>query len=370
MIYSDGKSGKTFMKRFPVTSITRDKEYRIAKGDSKTKVHYFTANPNGEAEVVAVHLKHVQRLKKLRIDVDFADLAIKGRGAKGNLVTKHPVKKVEMKEEGVSTLGARKIWYDESIRRLNSDGRGRFLGDFQPDDKIIVLLDSGEYKIIGFDLSTHFEDHMTHLEKWVPEKPISAVYWDPEKEHHFVKRFLAEPSTKAVSFISDHEDAELDVVSTQFHPVVSIRFNKKFKITRDKEDEKVDLAEFISVKGLKAQGNRLTSLPVTEVNLEEPDQEREEKAWEKFKEEHLGSKGVEESEGEVEEEEEDDSPEETPTKGKKNGDDEETGQELGTPDDVSKPIELDVDSNPKKEEHSGVKRNKNNDSSQPTLFDE
>jgi topoisomerase-4 subunit A len=201
-------------------------------------------------------------------------------------VTKHPVRKVELKEEGVSTLGARKIWYDEAIRRLNSDGRGRFLGEFQPDDKIIVLLDSGEYKIIGFDLSTHFEDHMIHLEKWIPEKPISAVYYDGEKEQHFVKRFLAEPATKAVSFISDHEDSELDVVSTLFHPVARVRYNKKFKITRDKDDELVDLAEFISVKGLKAQGNRLTNLPVTEVTLEEADEEREEKAWEEFKEEH------------------------------------------------------------------------------------
>lgn len=299
-IYSDGKNGKTYAKRFAVTSITRDKEYNITKGTPGSQVLWFTRNPNGEAETVTVILRALQRVRKLKIEVDFSELLIKGRGAQGNTVTKYPVRKVELKEKGVSTLGARKIWYDETVRRLNAEGRGQLLGEFHPEDKILILLDNGCYKFSGFDLSTHFDDNMIHLEKWEEEKPLSAVYYDGEKECYFVKRFLAESSTKEVCYISEHEDSQLAVVSTLFHPVVNIRFNKKFKKTRDKEDEQVDLAEFISVKGLKAQGNKLTGLPVTAVELAEVDEEREEKARKAFDEEY-GQKS-QKLEGEDEEE--------------------------------------------------------------------
>lgn len=278
-IYRDGKAnGKTYVKRFNVTSITRDREYPITKGTPGSEVLYFSANPNGEAEVVTIFLKQQQRIKKLKFDFDFSEQAIKGRGAAGNTLTKYPLRKIELKEEGVSTLGARKIWFDDTVKRLNADERGRFLGAFQPQDKILVLLDSGEYKLTGFDLSTHFEENMIHLEKWVPEKPIGAVYYDGEKEDFFVKRFLAEPTKTKTSFITEHENSRLWVASTLHHPHVCLKFNKRYKHTRDKEDQIIDLNEFIAVKGLKAQGNKLSSLPITEVTLEAPVDELEEKA--------------------------------------------------------------------------------------------
>ncbi len=278
MIYQDGKGGKSMVKRFFVNSITRDKEYDLTKGNAGSKVHYFTANPNGEAEVVQVFLRPAARIKKIKFDYDFSELAIKGRAAGGNTLSKYLVRKVELKEKGVSTLGARKIWFDPAVKRLNSEERGNFLGEFQPADKILVLLNTGEYKLIGFDLSTHFDDAMIHLEKWIPQKPISAVHYDGEKEQFYVKRFLAEKSTKKVSFITEHENSRLEAISTAFYPVANLRFNKKFKITRDKDDEQIKLDEFIAVKGLKALGNKLHNLPVTEVSMLEPDEEKEAEA--------------------------------------------------------------------------------------------
>lgn len=275
LMYRDGKDGRSLMKRFSVTSITRDKEYDLTKGAADSKTLYFTANPNGEAEVVTVHLRHLQRLKKLKFDIDFSEQAIKGRGAGGNMVTKYPVKRIEFKEGGVSTLGARKIWWDPTVQRLNGDGRGNFLGDFQPDDKILVLLDTGEYKLSGFDLSTHFDDNMIHLEKWIAEKAVSCVYYDGDKETWFVKRFLIESSSKKVLFISEHESSRLGAVTTNMIPLMSVRYNKKFKHTRDKEDDVMNVADFIAVKGVKAIGNKLSTLPVTEVVVADPDPEKE-----------------------------------------------------------------------------------------------
>ena len=275
LIYQDGKGGKAMMKRFFVNSITRDKEYPVTKGTEGSKVLYFTANANAEAEVVQVFLRPAARLKKAKFDYDFADLAIKGRGAGGNTLTKYLVRKVELKEKGVSTLGARKIWFDPAVTRLNIEGRGNFLGEFQPADKILVILNTGEYKLIGFDLSTHFDDGMIHLEKWIPQKPISAVHYDGEKEVYYVKRFLAESSSKKVLFISEGEGSRLEAVSTAFYPVANLRFNKKFKKTRDKEDEQLDLDKFISIKGLKALGKKLHALPVTEVSMLDVDEARE-----------------------------------------------------------------------------------------------
>ncbi len=296
LAYQDGKGGKAMVKRFFVNSITRDKEYHVTKGADGSKVLYFTANANAEAEVVQVFLRPAPRLKKAKFDYDFADLAIKGRGAGGNTLTKYMVRKIELKEKGVSTLGARKIWFDPAVTRLNSEERGKFLGEFQPADKILVILNTGEYKLIGFDLSTHFDDAMIHLEKWIPQKPISAVHYDGEKEAFYVKRFLAEPSSKKVLFISESENSRLEAVSTAFHPVANLRFNKKFKKTRDKADEQISLHEFISLKGLKALGNKLHSLPVTEVTMLPADPEKEQEALNEL----LGLElGVDSSENEI-----------------------------------------------------------------------
>ena len=192
-----------------------------------------------------------------------------------NLVSKFPVRKIELKEAGVSTLGARKVWYDETVRRLNAEGRGQFLGDFKPDDKILVLLNTGEYIFTGFDLSTHFDDRMIHLERFDEDKPVSVVYYEGEKEEWFVKRFLPEYSKTATGYIGDHEQSKLWVASTLHHPHVRIRYNRRFKHTRDREDDVLDLRGFISVKGVKALGNKLSSLPITEVSLEPPVEELE-----------------------------------------------------------------------------------------------
>lgn len=266
LIYKDSQSNRSFMKRFHVTSITRDKEYDLGSG--KTQVLYFTANPNGEAEIVTVHLRALQKLKKLRFDIDFSDLAIKGRGSKGNLVSKSAIKKIELKQEGVSTLSARKIWYDDTVMRLNVDGRGVFLGDFQADDKMLLIKQTGELQLLGFDLSTHFSDDLIIIEKWSPEKPISAVYFDGDKERFYVKRFLAENTDRSQVFISDHKDSYLEIISTDYKPVLEIIYKKERG--KDRKIETVELADFIAVKGLKAQGNRLTVEKVNELNLLDP----------------------------------------------------------------------------------------------------
>lgn len=267
MMYADKSSGRSYMKRFHVTSVTRDKEYELTKGGN-SEVLYFTANPNGEAEVVTVHLRALQKLKKLRFDVDFADLAIKGRGAGGNVLAKTAVKRVELKEAGVSTLSARKIWYDDTVMRLNVDGRGTFLGDFQSNDKILIVKQSGGLQLIGFDLSTHFSDDMLIIEKWKPENPVSAVYFDGDKERYYVKRFLIEPSDKMLGFISEGAGSQLEVVSTDKLPVVEVVY-KKAK-GKERKVDTIELADFISVKGISAQGNKLTNEKVNEINLLEP----------------------------------------------------------------------------------------------------
>ena len=267
-IYFDGDSGRSMVKRFNVPSITRDREYHITKGTPKSRILYFTANPNGEAETVSITLRQSPRLKKIKLDLDFSEHAVRGRSAGGNLVTKHAIRKIELGEAGVSTLGKMKVWYDETVRTLNSDSRGRLLGEFMADDRIVVFLSNGEYLLSGFDLNTRFDDKMIHLEKWNADRPVSVVYFEGEKQEWYVKRFLPELVQKPFRFIGDHEQSRLGVVTSLHHPQARIRFNRRFKETRDREDEIVDLRKFIAVKGLRALGNRLNSLPITEVILE------------------------------------------------------------------------------------------------------
>ncbi|MFM9985521.1 MAG: hypothetical protein ACKVOK_09845, partial [Flavobacteriales bacterium] len=290
LIYSDGKKNGAMMKRFSVTAITRDKEYDLTKGTTGSEVLYFSANPNGEAEIVTIHLRALDRLKKLKFDVDFSQLTVKGRDAVGNIVTKYPVKKVEMKEAGVSTLGALQVWYDEHVQRLNSEGRGRFVGDFYPGEKILVLLNTGEYKLLPPDLSLHFDEGMTHFEKWNPNKPLTAVYYDGEKQTWFVKRFLIEESTRAVKFITEHSASKLAFATCMHHPIAYIRFDKRNKAAKNKMDEGVSLREFISVKGMKALGNKLTSLPVLAIELLEANEALEAEAEQKLIDETQKSK--------------------------------------------------------------------------------
>ena len=216
--------------------------------------------------MVSIALKSQVKTRKLKFDIDFADLTIKGRASKGNLVTKHSVKKVELKSKGVSTLAAQKIWFDDTVQRLNIDGRGELLGEFAGDDKILVVSQAGEYQLLPFELTTHFPTDMVILEKFNPKKPLSAIYWDASKEKYFVKRFLVESSDKKVSFISDTEGSYLEVVSTDYLPIAEIEFTKE-RNKNQRPNEQINFEEFISIKGLKAQGNTLTSYKVKAINL-------------------------------------------------------------------------------------------------------
>ena len=269
MMYQDGKGGPAMMKRFTVNSITRDTEYDLTKGSKDSRILYFNVHPNGEREVVTVILRARPHLKRLKLDIDMGDLLIKGRGAAGNRVTKEIVSKIVQKEVGGSTLAARKIWYDEIVGRLNDDGRGKFLGEFKGEDKILTLYKTGEYRLTNFDLSTHFDEDLMHTEKWHPNRPLTVVYFDAEKELHYCKRFLCEiTSDKKVLFISESEGSQLDVVTTAFKPVARIIYNKLLKATKTLPDTLVKLDEFIDVKGMKAQGNQMTKLKVKEIVLD------------------------------------------------------------------------------------------------------
>ena len=269
MIYKDGKGGASYIKRFNVTGITRDKPYDLTTGKPQSEVLYFSANPNGEAEVITVLLRQVGSVKKLKWDIDFADVLIKGRASKGNIVTKYSVKRIELKEKGVSTLKPRKIWFDEIVRRLNVDGRGELLGEFKGDDMLLVVTQKGVAKTFIPNLSTHFDEDMVVLEKWNPNKPLSAIYYEGEKDRYYVKRFMIENENKEELFISEHPKSFLELVSTDWRPVVEIEFTKP-RGKDAKPNQIIDLEDFISVKGIKALGNQLTSDKVKNINALEP----------------------------------------------------------------------------------------------------
>ena len=265
LIYQAGKMAPSYMKRFSVSSITRDREYDIVGNAKDPKIHYFSVNPNGRRETVLIKLRPRPKLKKLKIDVDFGELIIKGRASKGNLVTKNFISKVEQREVGGSTLAARQIWWDEVVSRLNNEERGKSLGSFKGDDKILTIYKSGHYLISGFELSNKFDDDLIHIEKWHPSRPVASVYWNPSKELYFVKRFLIEVTTKKYLFID--ESCELVIATVDYQPKVKISFNKRLKETKDLNDKIVDINNIVDVKGDKAKGNQLTRLKVKEITL-------------------------------------------------------------------------------------------------------
>ncbi|MED5354844.1 MAG: DNA gyrase/topoisomerase IV subunit A [Bacteroidota bacterium] len=265
MIYKEGDKGYSYLKRFPVHGITRDKPYSLIKSKKDGVIKYFSANPNGEAEKVTINLRSNPKLKKLKWDVDFSDYMIKGRMTRGNQITKHNVKRIDLKEKGISTLKPRKIWFDETVQRLNVDGRGDLLGEFRGEDKILVVLQNGTIKIIDPDLLTHFSDEMIVLEKWIPKKPLSVVYFEGKKQRYFVKRFLIENENREDKFISDHKDSFLEIISTDWKPVIEVVFNK-IRNKNQKPNQVVELEQFISIKGVKAIGNQLTSDKVKQIN--------------------------------------------------------------------------------------------------------
>ena len=259
VVYFDGNSGNVMVKRAPVTGITRDKQYNIGKEHTHTKVLYFSANPNGEGEVIKVYLRPRPRLKNPIFEFDFAQLAIKGRGTLGNILTKFSVQKIVMKEKGVSTLGGRKIWFDEDVMRLNVDARGTFLGEFSGEDKLLVITKSGNFRTSNFDLSNHFEDDLSIIEKYREGKIWSAAYYDAEQEYYYLKRFLIEPGAKETRFIGEHPESRLIRITEVEYPRLELKFGGKNK---DRNSEIIEVADFIGIKSHKARGKRLSNYEV------------------------------------------------------------------------------------------------------------
>lgn len=257
-IYRDGTQGNTYVKRFAVTAVTREKEYDVTKETKASKILYFTANPNGEAEVVNVQLKPHTKLRKVTFDLDFAEIAIKGKGSMGNLVSKYPVKKITFKSAGVSTLAGRKIWYDDVLKRLNADERGKFLGEFDGDDKILMVFKDGTYELSNFDLSNHFDEKMIRIEKHYPEHVYTAIHQDGKSGAYYVKRFVFDDIQigKRVSLINEEQGSKLILLTNNLNPVVKIKQLKG----KSQVEEIIDqpLNELIDIKKIKAQGNRLS----------------------------------------------------------------------------------------------------------------
>nr|WP_144283067.1 DNA gyrase/topoisomerase IV subunit A [Chryseobacterium echinoideorum] len=275
MIYREGREGPYYMKRFSVTGVTRNTDYPLASDKKGSEMLYFSANPNGEAEVVTVLLKPNPRIRKNKMEIDFSELAIKGRDSKGNLVTKYSIKKVDLKEEGVSTLAPRKIWFDDTVRRLNADTRGSFLGNFKGDDKILTINSQGEAKLVTFDLGNRFDDEYIVLEKWKPQQAITCIYYDGEKDIYFIKRFLLENTTSVQTFMpSEHPKSFIERIIVSDNATAEIIFAKDKG--KEREPETVNIDEFISVKGIRAIGNQFTKFKVKNINITIPEPVEEE----------------------------------------------------------------------------------------------
>ncbi len=267
IVYRDGLNGAIMVKRCAITGITRDKEYEITKGTKGSKILYMSVNPNGEAEVIKVFLRPRPRLKKPVFEYNFSELAIKGKQSMGNVLSKYAIHKIVLKEEGFSTLGGRKIWFEEEVLRLNADGRGRFLGEFHADDKILVITKSGKYRLSSYDLMNHFEDDVFIVEKYRPEKIYSAVYYDADLEFYYLKRFTLEPTDKLNSFIGENEESRLLKLTEVEYPRLEVSFGGRHK---SRENEIIEVADFIGVKSYKAKGKRLSNYEVKVVTEIEP----------------------------------------------------------------------------------------------------
>lgn len=274
MIYQDGAFGHIMVKRFSVTGVTRDKIYDLTKGTKGSKVLYFSANPNGEAEIITVFHKPKPKLKKLNFDFDFAEIAIKGRSSMGNILTRNAVRKISKKGEGVSTLGARKIWFDDTVKRLNTEQRGIFLGEFKGSDKILTITKSGGIRLYNFDLSNHFDDDLLIIKKYNPEKVVSAVYVDGETQKHYLKRFQIEDTDKKVSLLDEHPETQLISLSLNSTPKITVVFDKDVN-GKNYENEEIDAVEFIGTKSYKAKGKRISNHAIKDIVWIEPEEPEE-----------------------------------------------------------------------------------------------
>jgi topoisomerase-4 subunit A len=266
-VYQDGREGSLYIKRCALTGLTRDKEYNLGRGTDGTRIHYLSVNPNGEAEVIKVNHKPRARLKKLTFEFDFGELAIKGRSSMGNILTKNPIHKITLKEKGLSTLGGRKLWFDDAVMRLNADGRGKFLGEFASEEILLVVTKGGCFRTSGTDLSLHFEDDLLLIEKFRESKVFSAVYWDAEQELYYVKRFLFEESERLQYFIADSEGSKLVSLTEVEYPRLEISFGGK---NEGRSNEIIEVAGFIGVKSFRAKGKRLSNYSVSNIRELEP----------------------------------------------------------------------------------------------------
>ncbi len=270
MIYRDGKLGYYYVKRFAVKGVTRDKEYNLTKGSDGSKVVYFSANPNGEAEKVRINLRPRPKMKKTNLDFDFSSLIIKGRSSQGNIISRTPIRNIMKKEEGVSTLGAIDIWYDETVRRLNTENRGKYIGAFKGNDKLLVILSTGEFKLIHYDLSTHFDDEMVYIGKFNPNSVISVVYLDGDSKNYYVKRFQIDenaPLNKKYLFISDSKNSSMVLFSLDELPRLEVEVKSK---SGEASMEIFLLSDLIGLKSYKARGKKLTNKKVIKIKLIEP----------------------------------------------------------------------------------------------------
>ena len=274
-VYRDGKEGIHYMKRFAVTSVTRDREYELTQGTPGSRVVYFTANPNGEAEVIKVTLKPNPRIRKITFEKDFSEIAIKGRQAMGVILSKYDVHKIALKQKGGSTLGGRKVWFDRDVLRLNYDGRGEYLGEFQSEDSILVILNNGDFYTTNFDLSNHYEDNVQIVEKYDPNKVWSAVLYDADQQNYpYLKRFCFEAGSRKQNYLGDNKESKLILLTDEYYPRLEVIFGG-----HDSFREKliIDADEFIAVKGFKAKGKRISTFNIEAINELEPVRFPEEK---------------------------------------------------------------------------------------------
>jgi len=273
MIYTDGPKGITFMKRFNVTGVTREKEYDLTKATAGSKVHWFSANPNGESEKVIVHLRAVPGLRKLEIPVDFAEMEIKARGAVGNIVTKYtlkPTNSVTLKEKGASTLEGEDYWFDEGTHRLNKEERGTYIGKFSGEDKILTVTSKGFYKLYTYDVLNHFDDDIVMIDKYYPHQVLTCIYYDGQSKSYFTKRFEPEATTNKTLIITEHELSRIELITAQINPVVEVKFAKEKGV--EIPDEVLNMVEFSPAVNMKAKGKKLSSYKVKEINLREPEE--------------------------------------------------------------------------------------------------
>ena len=268
VVYRDGRKGFYFIKRFNVTSVTRDREYDLTQGKEGSRVLYFTANPNGEAEVIKITFEPSVHKKKLFIDKDFSELLIKGKNAKGYLLTKYPVHRISLKSHGHSTLGGRKIWFDPDINRLNYDEHGQFLGEFHDDDQILVILKNGEFYLTNFDVSNHYENNILRIEKYQPDKVWTVVLYDADQQGYpYLKRFVVEASKRKQNFLGENANSQLLILTDTVYPLIKVVFggNDAYR-----EPIEIDAEQFIAVKGFKAKGKRISTWTIGSIEELEP----------------------------------------------------------------------------------------------------